>query len=127
MPAEEKAPSKQYYEVQKVKTVVAGANIQVREFTVAPNEEIPWHAHSEVTDWCYCLEGMVRAETRVPDGVSTRMLAPGESCSIEPGIVHRLTSGGPGLCRYLLVQGGGRYDFKPQRDASEAGGAAGRQ
>jgi quercetin dioxygenase-like cupin family protein len=38
-------------------------------------------------------------------------LNPGESCRIEAGIVHRLTNGGDTLCRYLLVQGGGRYDF----------------
>jgi quercetin dioxygenase-like cupin family protein len=104
----------QAYRVQKVSTVVAGTDVQVREFVVAPGENIPWHYHSEITDWCYCLEGVVAAETRGPGGhdeVSTLKLLPGQSCRTGPGIVHRLTNGGDILCRYLLVQGGGKYDF----------------
>ena len=114
MPADGKA--QKHYEVQKVSVVVASADIQVREFVVAPNEEIPWHYHSNVTDWCYCLEGKVKAEIREAGSagdITTLVLSPGESCRIEPGITHRLTYGGGVTCRYLLVQGGGRYDFKP--------------
>ena len=84
----------------------------MREFTVAPGEEEPWHYHTEVTDWCYCLEGAVLAETRNASGaVFSRPLAPGQSCRIEPGTVHRLANGGDKTCRYLLLQAGGQYDF----------------
>jgi len=109
-----KAPAQQPYQVQKVSVVVAGADVQVREFTVACGEEVPWHYHSVVTDWCYCLEGKVKAEIAEPGGaarIKTLTLAPGQSCRIEPGLMHRLTNGGDSLCRYLLVQGGGKYDF----------------
>lgn len=102
------------YEVENVALVVAGAGFQVREFTVAPGEEVPWHYHTEVTDWCYCLEGCVAAQTRnrsAPDAVTTLSLAPGQSCRIAAGTVHRLTNGGDVVCRYLLVQAGGQYDF----------------
>ena len=111
------------YEVQKIMTVVAGAGYQVREFTVAPGEAVPWHYHTEVTDWCYCLEGVVAAETRrraAPETVTALRLAPGHSCRIEPGTVHRLANGGGAVCRYLLVQAGGQYDFN-QEDAAAAG------
>ena len=54
----------QPYRVQKVTLVAADGKVQVREFTVAPGEEVPWHFHTEVTDWCYCLEGVISAETR---------------------------------------------------------------
>lgn len=102
------------YEVENVALVVAGAGFQVREFTVAPGEEVPWHYHTEVTDWCYCLEGSVAAQTRnrsAPDAVTTLSLAPGQSCRIEKGTVHRLANGSDKVCRYLLVQAGGQYDF----------------
>ena len=102
------------YEVEKVALVVEGAGFQVREFTVAPGEEVPWHYHTEVTDWCYCLEGRVAAQTRnrsTPDAVTTLSLAPGQSCRIEAGTVHRLANDGDAVCRYLLVQAGGQYDF----------------
>ncbi|HEY9447086.1 MAG TPA: cupin domain-containing protein [Burkholderiales bacterium] len=106
---QERAP----YSVQQVHLVVKSGDIQVREFTVAPGEDIPWHYHTAVTDWCYCLEGIVSAETRNPEthGVSVQPLKTGESCRIDAGIVHRLANGGKDLCRYLLVQAGGRYDF----------------
>ncbi|HWI14680.1 MAG TPA: cupin domain-containing protein [Burkholderiales bacterium] len=101
------------YSVQNIKVVVASGDVQVREFTVAPDEAIPWHYHTRVTDWCYCLEGVVRAETRQTEGaaVSVQELAVGQSCRIDAGVIHRLTNGGTAACRYLLVQGGGRYDF----------------
>ena len=111
------------YAVQNIATVVAGAGFQVREFTVAPGEEIPWHYHSEVTDWCYCLEGMVVAQTRdqpATGKVAMRRLAPGQSCRIEAGTVHRLTSGSGIVCRYLLVQAGGKYDFNKVKATATA-------
>lgn len=101
------------YVVQQVKLVVKGADVQVREFTVAPDEDIPWHYHAAVTDWCYCLEGVVSAQTRSAQdaAISVQDLSAGESCRIDAGIVHRLANGGREACRYLLVQAGGQYDF----------------
>lgn len=123
MSQNEKVPAKQPYQVQKVSVVVAGADIQVREFTVACGEEIPWHYHSAVTDWCYCLEGTVKAEIVEAGSTSrpkTLMLSPGQSCRVEPGFMHRLTNGGDSLCRYLLVQGGGKYDFFKVTDSFDS-------
>jgi quercetin dioxygenase-like cupin family protein len=101
------------YTVQQVKLVVKGADVQVREFSVAPDENIPWHYHTAVTDWCYCLEGVVSAETQNAENaaISVQLLKTGESCRIDAGVVHRLANGGEGMCRYLLVQAGGQYDF----------------
>jgi quercetin dioxygenase-like cupin family protein len=102
------------YEVQNVTTIVAGSGFQVREFAVAPGEEVPWHYHTEVTDWCYCLEGVVAAQVRdraTMGKITLRRLKPGQSCCIEAGTVHRLTSGSDSVSRYLLVQAGGKYDF----------------
>lgn len=113
--------SRRPYEVQKISLVVEGAGFQVREFTVAPGEEVPWHYHTEVTDWCYCLEGVVAAQTRdrsATGKVTTLRLTPGQSCRIGAGMTHRLASGSDTLCRYLLVQAGGKYDFNKVEAAS---------
>jgi quercetin dioxygenase-like cupin family protein len=109
----EEAPGAAPYTVQQVRLIVKGVDTQVREFTVAPDENIPWHYHTNVTDWCYCLEGVVSAETRNPAtaGVSVQYLKAGESCRIDAGVIHRLANGGKASCRYLLVQSGGNYDF----------------
>lgn len=112
-------PAGRPYEVQKVAVIVKGADVQVRELTVAPGEEVPWHFHTKVTDWCYCLEGVIKAETRQPrTEASALRLLPGQSCRIDPGTEHRLTNGGDTVCRYLLVQGGGQYDFNKIEAAS---------
>jgi len=115
-------PAKSLYEVQKVSVIVKAADVQVRELTVAPGEEVPWHSHTQVTDWCYCLEGVVSAETRHPSDhgrVSARRLFPGQSCRIDPGTEHRITNSGDKACRYLLVQHG-QYDFN-RIDAGPSG------
>ena len=111
--AEPKTAQSQPYRVQKVLVIVKGTDVQVRELTVAPGEEVPWHFHTKVTDWCYCLEGVINAETRqpsVPGQASAQRLLPGQSCRIDPGTEHRITNGGDTVCRYLLVQSG-EYDF----------------
>ena len=101
------------YQVQKVTLIAKGDGVQVREFQVAPGEEVPKHYHTALTDWCYCLEGVVAAEIDEPGatGPTQLMLKPGESCRIEAGVAHRLSNGGSVGCRYLLVQSGGEYDF----------------
>lgn len=101
------------YQVQNVTLVAAGADVQVREFIVAPGEEVPRHYHTAMTDWCYCLEGVVAAEIAEAGEQEPRRLVlhPGDSCRIDAGLVHRLANGGSGRCRYLLVQAGGKYDF----------------
>lgn len=108
-----KKPAGRPYDVQKVAVIAKGSDVQVREFTVAPDEEVPWHFHTKTTDWCYCLEGVIIAETRERsrrDQVTASRLLPGQSCRIDAGTEHRITNGGDAVCRYLLVQSG-KYDF----------------
>ncbi len=40
-------------------------------------------------------------------------LAPGESCLVPKGRVHRALNPAPGTSRFVLVQGPGEYDFVP--------------
>jgi quercetin dioxygenase-like cupin family protein len=44
-----------------------GGTIQVRVFTLAQGDVIPWHYHRESTDHYFVLQGALTIETRGPD------------------------------------------------------------
>ncbi|MBV8337090.1 MAG: cupin domain-containing protein [Alphaproteobacteria bacterium] len=99
----------QGYAVKSIKPVAVGSDVQARLFTLAPGEMIPWHFHSEVTDWYFVLEGALSIETRAP--ADRRELAVGETYHIKPKTAHLISNRSPGDTRFLLVQGVGHYDF----------------
>ena len=45
----------QPYKVRAVHVVAKGADVLVREYMLDPGEAIPWHRHSEVSDYYYGL------------------------------------------------------------------------
>jgi quercetin dioxygenase-like cupin family protein len=90
------------------KTVLQFADVSVRELSLAAGEVAPWHYHSEVTDFMYCLCRRIALETETD---ALQILKPGERADAAPGQVHRVVNLGDAPARYLLVQGIGRYDF----------------
>jgi quercetin dioxygenase-like cupin family protein len=54
------------YTVKNIETIAESGEIRARLYTLAPDDIIPWHYHSNVTDWYFCLGGTVRVETRAP-------------------------------------------------------------
>jgi quercetin dioxygenase-like cupin family protein len=101
--------TQQPYAVRDVRVVSNGADVLVREYTLDPGDVIPWHRHSEVCDHYYGLDGVVVIETRDPFG--RLEIAVGQSATVTPPTVHRVLNPGEQSCRFLLVQGVGRYDF----------------
>ena len=97
------------YTVKNVETVAAGKDVQARLFTLAPGEVIPWHSHSEIADHFFVLDGELTVETRAPDDYRT--LGTGERYQINAGHAHQTSNRGTRDCRFLIVQGVGRYDF----------------
>jgi mannose-6-phosphate isomerase-like protein (cupin superfamily) len=97
------------YRVANIETVVAGSDVQARLFTLAPEEVIPWHFHSEVTDWYFVLAGTLSIETRAPRDECS--IAVGGSYRIPPKTAHLISNKGGAPCRFLLLQGTGKYDF----------------
>src|SRR6516162_10265439 len=97
------------YTVKNVETVAAGKDVQARLFTLAPGEVIPWHSHSEIADHFFVLDGELTVETRAPD--DCRTLGIGERYQINAGYAHQTSNRGTRDCRFLIVQGVGRYDF----------------
>ena len=99
----------QPYKVRNIHVVAKGADVLVREYTLDPGEAIPWHRHSEVADHYYGLEGVVVIETRNPLG--RHEIGVGQSATVTPLTVHHVSNPGTQPCRFLLVQGVGKYDF----------------
>ena len=105
-----------HYEVSSRKWIAQGQDVFVKEFLLGVGEEVPWHHHTHVFDVFYCLEGRMTIETR--DAFSnepgpTFALGVGESARVDVGTAHRPFNPGPGRLRFLIVQGGGAYDFLP--------------
>jgi quercetin dioxygenase-like cupin family protein len=97
------------YTVKAIEPVMAGSDMQARLFTLAPGEAIPWHFHSAVTDWYFVLEGALSIETRAP--ADNRVLPVGAHFSILPKTAHCIANRADRDARFLLLQGGGAYDF----------------
>jgi quercetin dioxygenase-like cupin family protein len=102
-------PTNANYAVKNVETVVASRDVQARIFTLAVGEVIPWHFHSETTDHYFVLSGTLTVETRAPGG--ERTLGVGERYHLAPGNAHAVSNHGATDCRFLLLQGVGRYDW----------------
>jgi quercetin dioxygenase-like cupin family protein len=98
------------YQVKSIEPVAVGADIQVRLFTLACGDVIPWHYHSESTDHYFVLRGKLTIETRRPD--RRHDLEVGERYKIPPDIAHRISNEASSECQFLLVQGVGKYDWR---------------
>jgi quercetin dioxygenase-like cupin family protein len=97
------------YRVRNIHVVASGSDVLVREYTLDPGEAIPWHRHSEVTDSYYGLEGVVVIETRAPS--ARHEVGPGRTATVTPSTPHHVSNQAGTPCRFLLIQGVGRYDF----------------
>jgi quercetin dioxygenase-like cupin family protein len=101
----------QPYKVRSIHVVAKGDDVLVREYTLDPGDVIPWHRHTHVSDYYYGLEGVVVVETRDPP--ARHEIAAGHVATVTPPTVHQVSNGGAQPCRFLLVQGVGKYDFVP--------------
>jgi len=103
-----------YVRAGKVNVIAKGSDVRVQERTLAPGNEIPWHYHTLVTDTTYCIEGTVRIEMLDPQ--EQVVITRGQSHAVPPNRPHRITPEGECPCRFLLVQGVGKYDRHPAED-----------
>jgi quercetin dioxygenase-like cupin family protein len=99
----------QPYKVRNIHVVAKGADVLVREYTLDPGEIIPWHRHSAVSDYYYGLEGTVLVETRAPD--VRHEVGAGKAARVVPSTAHQVSNASAAPCRFLLIQGVGKYDF----------------
>ncbi|MEE9411510.1 MAG: cupin domain-containing protein [Methylococcales bacterium] len=88
--------------------LIATADMRVAEFLLKAKHSGQWHYHSEIVEYCYCLDGLIVIEQ---EGKQSIVLKPGEKVEIAVGNVHRVCNVGAQLSRYLVIQGVGAYDF----------------
>lgn len=104
------------YVVSSRRIIALGSDVHVKEFRLTPGEEVPWHLHTQMFDVFFCLEGRLDvdlAEVESGRSLEALVLNAGESAKVEAGMAHRPHNRGPGVCRFLIVQGVGTYDYIP--------------
>ena len=97
------------YRVKSIELIMKGSDMQARLFTLAPNETIPWHFHRTAADHYFVLEGTLTITTREPDELRT--IGSGSDYRIAPGTAHLIANRSTADCRFLLLQGVGKYDW----------------
>ena len=95
--------------VREEATLIDANGVRAVEFSMEAGSTGPLHTHSEVVEHCYCLSGTLIVDI---EGQQSTTLAPGMRCSLPVGQAHRVRNGGEELCRFLVIQGVGRFDFK---------------
>ncbi len=97
------------YQVKDIAAVLESADLQVRLFTLAAGQIIPWHYHSTVADVFVGLEGVTLVETRAPR--ARFELQPGQHRLVPAKTAHQVCGRDGRACRFALTQGVGAYDF----------------
>jgi len=85
--------------------------VKITRIVLEPGEEVAWHRHTEVTDTFYPVVGPITIETKNPDSVSE--VQTGEVFQTDIGQPHRVSNGMSHQVQFLLIQGGGTFDFVP--------------
>jgi len=103
------ATERSNYQVKRVEPVMVGSDMQARLFTLVPGDKIPWHWHSECADYYFVLEGTLTIMTRKLKREKTVRV--GNCYWIAPGTPHLISNRSAADCRFLLLQGIGKFDW----------------
>lgn len=107
-------PEDQRYTIEDRQWIAETPDLRVQILTLANGQEVPWHYHTAVTDTFICLEGPMVVQTRTAD--ADHELQPGDGCTVPPHTAHRVAGKNGGRCRFVIVQGVGKYDYIPAED-----------
>ena len=97
------------YTIEDRQLIAETADLRVQILTLANDQQVPWHYHTEVTDTFTCLEGPMVVKTKTAD--ADHELLPGDTCVVPPNTAHQVAGKNGGRCRFVIVQGVGKYDF----------------
>jgi len=99
------------YLIEKREVVAQTPDLRMVALTLSPGQEVPWHWHTESSDYYIGLEGVTVVETRAPR--ERFELAPGQTCRVPAKRAHHVSGKDGGSCKVAILQGVGRYDFNP--------------
>ena len=88
--------------------------MRVQILTLTRGQSIPWHYHSEITDYFVCLEGTLIVETKAPR--NEYLLKAGDRCSVPPMNAHYVHGLDMSAAKFMILQGVGVYDNIPVGD-----------
>lgn len=86
-------------------------DFRLQEITLTPEQSVPWHYHSHISDTFYVLAGDLVLYLQSPK--QTVSLAKGETFTVEARRPHLVANGGDGEVTFLVLQGVGEYDYVP--------------
>ncbi len=99
------------YEAEKCLLHCERPGFHISEITLGPTQTIPWHAHTQISDVFYVLEGDMRLYLQEPK--EDIRLTPGETFTVAPERPHLVTNAGKTSMTFLVLQGMGEYDYVP--------------
>jgi mannose-6-phosphate isomerase-like protein (cupin superfamily) len=102
--------------IEQIKTLIDSDGKRVVEILLPPDADVPWHLHSAIVKYCYCLSGQLTFERK---GSEPIILYPGEYCEVPCGVPHRVLNRNRSDCRFLIVQNGDYYDFLHRQNETE--------
>lgn len=103
--------SSHLYEVERRARHAERPGFRIQELQISPRQQVPWHAHNNVQDTFYVLEGRLRLFLRDPK--EEVRLAPGETYTVRARRPHLVTNAGDTSAVFLVLQGLGEYDYVP--------------
>jgi mannose-6-phosphate isomerase-like protein (cupin superfamily) len=106
------------YEVERRAYHAERPGFRIAELQLSPNQKVPWHTHTNISDTFYVLEGQMRLFLQNPKEEVN--LKPGEVYVVRPTRPHLVTNGGTNSLTFLILQGVGEYDFVPMLASKDA-------
>ena len=100
-----------FYEVERRALHAERPGFRISELQISPTQTVPWHFHNNVQDTFYVIEGQIRIFLRDPG--EDFLLGPGEVLSVAAGRPHLVKNAGESSATFLVLQGGGEYDYVP--------------
>ena len=99
------------YEVERRALHAERPGFRISELRISPTQTVPWHLHNNVQDTFYVIAGRIQVFLREP--VENLTLDPGEVFSVAAGRPHFVKNDGHTSATFLILQGGGEYDYVP--------------
>jgi len=99
------------YKIKKYERVAEVEGLRVSILTLAAGNKVPWHRHTYIEDQFVCMEGPMQVDARQPD--EAIILKNGDTLKIAAGRPHSVMGFNGGPCRFMIIQGVGKYDFVP--------------
>lgn len=99
------------YEVERRARHAERPGFRISELQISPDQQVPWHYHSNISDTFYVLAGSLRIFVREPK--EEVILQVGDSYAVAPRRPHLVTNAGTTSATFLILQGVGEYDYVP--------------